>query len=201
MDSTPLPAQEYTLRSHQQMAAIRAPARQEILDVLAPMGAATIAELAVALARPADSLYYHVRLLQKAGLIQAAGSRRSGIHEEALYRTLAPRLRLAYEPGPQGNAADVTPIIDSMLRLTGRDFRTAMENPATVVEGPQRELWASRTTAWLSKEQLEEVNRHMQALLEIMADSSPEQGRLYAFTMALTPLERNAKRERSRNPR
>ena len=183
------------------MAAIRTPARQEIIDVLAPMGIASIAELATALGRPADSLYYHIRILQEAGLIEAAGSRRSGAHEEALYRTVAPRMRLSYEPGPEGNAADISPIIGSMLRLTGRDFDTAMENPDNKVDGPRRELWAARTTAWLSEEQVEEINRHMQDLLAMMALSSPEEGRLYSVTMVLTPLERNAKRKTSTNPK
>jgi DNA-binding transcriptional ArsR family regulator len=114
-------SQSYIIQSKKQMAALKAPTRQEILDVLAPMGDASIAEIAVALGRPADSLYYHMRILQKSGLVLAAGERTTGTHREALFRTPAPDMRLAYEPGPKGNARNVTPIVDAMLRLTARD--------------------------------------------------------------------------------
>jgi len=111
--------------------------------MLAPMGAVSIAELASALGRPADSLYYHIRILQKAGLVHAAGS--TGTRAEALYCAVAPDLRLAYEPGAKGNAKSVTAIVDSMLRLTSRDFQQAFQNRETIVESEQRELWASRS--------------------------------------------------------
>lgn len=172
------------------MRVLKAAARQEILDVLAGMGTVSISELAEVLDRPADSLYYHIRLLQKAGLVHAAGTRGSGVNEEALYCTVASDLRLSYEPGAKGNAKSVVPIVDSMLRLTSRDFQSAFEQEETEVDGTHRELWATRTTGWLTKDQVAEVNRHIQALLRTTAESSSAEGRLYALTMVLTPLNR-----------
>jgi DNA-binding transcriptional ArsR family regulator len=191
----------YVIHDRKQMVVLKASARQEILDTLASMGAISISELALALGRPADGLYYHIRILQKAGLVRAAGTRGKGTRAEALFRAASPDLRLAYEPGPKGNAKSVTAIVDSMLRLTSRDFEDAYQSKETVVEGEQRELWATRTTGWLTAKQVAEVNHHIAALIRTTAASSPNKGRLFAITTVLAPLQRSATRESTGNPR
>jgi len=182
----------YVIRSRKQLATLKAAARQELLDVLSSMGTVSVAQLAAALGKPADSLYYHLRILQKTGLVVEEGTRQEAGRSERLYRAVAVDLRLAYTPGLKGNAEAVTPIVDSMLRLTSRDFRAAFENGTTVVEGPQRELWAARTTGWLTEQQVEELNRHLASMRQITVSSPPRDGgeRLYALTMVLTPLNR-----------
>ena len=89
----------FFIRDPRQIAALKAASRQEVMDVLATMGTVSIAELAVALGRPADSLYYHIRILQRVGLVQASGSRESGGRTEKLYRAVSSYLRLGYVPG------------------------------------------------------------------------------------------------------
>ena len=186
------PVDTYVIRTRKQMAALKAPTRQEIVDTLAPMGDASVAELAAALGRPADALYYHIRILQKVGLVLDAGERDTGNRREALFRTVAPDMRLTYEPGLKGNAQQVTPIVDSMLRLTTRDFAEALSHPDTVVDGEHRELWATRTTSWLTEEQLAEVNHFITRLVRRSVPFSPMQKRLFGLTMVLTPLNRTA---------
>lgn len=182
----------FVITNPRQIAALKAASRQEIMDVLAPMGTVSIAELAAALGRPADSLYYHVRILQKVGLMLAAGTRESNGRTEKLYRAVASDLRLAYVPGRRGNAKGITAIIDSMLRLTSRDFKDAFADEATVVEGAHRELWAARTTGWLTQQQLAELNARMTEMLRTNVTSLPGgTERLFALTMVLTPLQRS----------
>lgn len=183
-------SQPYIIQSKEQMAALKAPTRQEILDVLAPMGDASIAEIAVALGRPADSLYYHMRILQKSGLVLAAGERTTGTHREALFRTPSPDMRLAYEPGPKGNARNVTPIVDAMLRLTARDVVEGFQDEGVVVAGDNRELWATRTTSWLTVQELMKVNLYIAKLRNVTTQSPAGNGRLFGLTMVLTPLNR-----------
>src|SRR5262245_47733719 len=87
------------------VAALASPVRQEIIDTLEALGGATIAELAGALGRPADGLYYHVRRLVRAGLLVGAGS-------PEVYRT--PRtLRLDY----RRDVPAIRRVIASMLRI------------------------------------------------------------------------------------
>ena len=182
----------YVIRDDKQMTSLRAASRQETLDALASMGPVSVPELAAVLGRPPDSLYYHIRILQKVGLVQDAGVRECEGRKERLVRAVAPDLRLSYVPGSGGNAEEVTAIVDSMLRLTSRDFEDAFQNENTVVEGPDRELWAARTIGWLTKDQLVEMNRRITQLLQMMITSPPRSGeQLFALSVVMTPLQRS----------
>src|SRR5512143_8280 len=105
----------FTISRPDQIAALASPIRQEILDALAGMPGSSVASIADALGRPADSLYYHLRALARVGLVVPAGRGRA--RSEALYRTIAPNLRLAYDPASPVNAARVETAVASMMRL------------------------------------------------------------------------------------
>jgi DNA-binding transcriptional ArsR family regulator len=179
----------YIIRSKRQMRALAASTRQEIVDVLPRMGTVSVAELANALHRPADSLYYHLRILKRVGLVLSPGDRMLNGRREALYCAVAPEMSLRYELGKKGNGREVNAIIASMLRLGTRDFRNSFETAEASVSGPNRELWALRTTGWLSREQITEVNRYIKKLMKLAAEPGRD-GRLYAISVVLTPLDR-----------
>src|SRR5882724_1050420 len=96
-------ASPYVIRSARQLTALTAAARQEIVDVLEQMGTVSVAELAAALGRPADALYFHLRALTRAGLVRNAGHRAQSGRTEALYRTVKPELQLGYQPRNAAN--------------------------------------------------------------------------------------------------
>jgi len=184
--------QPYLVRSEKQLAALAAAARQEVVDVLAQLGTVSVGELATALGRPADALYFHLRALTRAGLVRRVGYRSRPRGKEALYRTVAPELKLQYEPGKASNRKVVSAIVSSMLRLAIRDFRGAFRRGAVVVSGASRELWALRKAGRLSQAGLREINRRIKGLAQ--AISAPgKQGRLYAITVVLTPLDHRNK--------
>ena len=83
-----------------QMAALASPARQELLDVLARMGAASLAEIGAVLGRPSDGLYYHIRVLQRVALVVPAGTRGRGGRKERLFRATASEFALRYASSP-----------------------------------------------------------------------------------------------------
>src|SRR5690606_5699563 len=125
-------------------------------------GEASVATLAQELGRPADGLYYHVRALVRGGLLRAVGDGEGG---ERVYRLAGDGdtpLRLAYRVGPRGNQAELAVFARSLLQIAGRDFEAALHSEGVAVEGPCRELWASRNKGWLSPADLAEAN----ALLE-----------------------------------
>jgi len=179
----------YIIRDKRQMRALAASTRQEIVDMLPRLGTVSVAELAAALRRPADSLYYHLRILTRVGLVLTAGSRRPNGRREVLFRAVARELTLSYQLGRNGNGNEVNAIIASMMRLGIRDFRNSFKAGEASVSGPNRELWALRRTAWLSQAQIAEVNRHIQRLMREMA-AAKRPGRLFAVTVVLTPLAR-----------
>jgi len=185
-------SRSYFIRSEAQLAALAAAVRQEVVDVLSEMGTVSVAELAAALGRPADSLYFHLRVLTRAGLVRRTGTRFRAGGKEALYRTVAPELRLQYEPGKQSNRKAVSAIVASMLRLGIRDFTRAIQSGDVVVSGPHRELWALRKAGRLTPAQVANVNESVQDLANAVS-ARRGKGRLYAITVLLTPLDRHRK--------
>jgi len=179
----------YIIRSKRQMRALAASTRQELLDVLPRMGTVSVAQLASALGRPADSLYYHLRILKRVGLVLSDGYRTSNGRREALFRAVAPEMSLCYELGKKGNGSEVNAIIASMLRLGIRDFSNGFKAGQASVSGPRRELWALRKVGSLGQAQIAKVNRYIENLMQVLANTNPE-GRLYALTVVLTPLHR-----------
>ena len=178
----------YLVRGARQLAALAAASRQEIVDVLEQMGTVSVAELAAALDRPADALYFHLRALTRVGLVRKAGARARPGGEEALYCTIKPELHLHYEPRNAANRQAISTIVASMLRLADRDFRRSFDQGQVVVSGAYRELWAWRKVGRLSRAQLAEVNHRVQDLAQVV--SAPlGSGRLYAVTVILTPLD------------
>lgn len=183
------PLQRHVIREEKQMKALVSAARQEVVDVMADLGTVSVAEIAAALGRPADALYFHIRALLRAGLVRQVGSRRRGGRLEALYRTVSPELFLHYDPASPRNRRAVTAIVSSMLRLGVRDFRRGFGQAGIAVSGPQRELWAWRKAARLTLPQVAALNRQIQDLARSM--SRPKgKGRLYGLTVLLVPLDR-----------
>jgi len=183
----------HVIRRQKQLAALVSGVRQEIVDLLAQMGDASVAQLAGSLGRPADALYFHIRALKKAGLVESAGYRHFARRKEALFRTVSPQLWLQYDPHSSVNRASVNAIVRSMLRLGIRDFTRAFQPGPLIVDGPRRELWALRKTGRLSARQVAEVNQLIERLTRSVSRPGSK-GRLYAITILLTPLDRRIRR-------
>lgn len=178
---------------------IASPVRQELLDVLARVGDASLAELGALLGRPADGLYYHVGLLERAGLVKPAGHRVRGGRREARFKAIARQFTVRYEPASRRHMQAMNGIVGAMLRLGIRDSRRAIASGTTRFHGPERDLWALRTIGSLRSPQLRQVNRAIGALAKT-ATRHDSRGRLYAVTVLLTPLDHRANRT-GRRPR
>lgn len=168
--------------------------------MLEQMGTVSVAELAAALGRPADALYFHLRALARVGLVRRAGYRARPGGQEALYRTVARELRLQYEPRNAANRRAVSAIVASMLRLANRDFGRSFQPGNVIVSGPHRELWSLRKVGRLSRAQLAQLNARIRGLVQGV--SAPRgRGRLYAVTVVVTPLDHRNTVDRRAKPR
>ena len=186
----------YRIDDEKQLLALKSPVRQEIVDAIGAGGPETIAEIAAQLGRPADGLYYHVRRLQKVGLLVEKGRRRAGKRFEAIYDLPDREMRVRYPLGDQKRMEPLADAVTAMLRLTDRDFRAGAKLPNTVAEGDDRNYWAGRTKAWLTKKEAQQVREHVEAILEIMRKAArTRQASLHAFTWLLTPLDPNTRLE------
>ncbi|MGA7312432.1 MAG: helix-turn-helix domain-containing protein [Silvibacterium sp.] len=187
----------HLVQNKKQLAALTSSMRQEIVDALSQMGTVSVSKLGATLGRPADALYYHLRVLKKAGLVLHAGYQGEGVWKEELIHIASPDLKLLYQPGKGGNSQQITAIVGSMLRLGIRDFGQAIQSGGVAVSGPGRELWALRRTGRLTAEEIPGVNRAIEDLVGKVAKPRGK-GRLYGITILLTPLDHRARKSKKK---
>jgi DNA-binding transcriptional ArsR family regulator len=184
------------IREPRQVRVLASPVRHEIVDTLSALGGkATVAVLAEQLGRHADGLYYHLRLLCRAGLVREVAA---GAGVERHYRLAGTRgapLRLAYRAGRGGNAAALGDYAHGLLQVAERDFRHALDMPGVALGGPRRELWAARNKGWVSAAELAEVNRLLERLCALTSRARrPGLNRLISLAFVLAPSARKPRR-------
>ena len=164
--------------------------RQEIIDSVAALGPCSTARMAEELGVAADALYYHIKLLVRAGLLEEQGTRRTKRRDERVYGLPGRSVFLHYDPEDPVNVELVSRTAASMLRAAERDFRAGFNPEMAAVEGATRNLWAARFKMWLTESELREVNALLERLREI---SERPRGagadQLCTLTWALAPVE------------
>jgi DNA-binding transcriptional ArsR family regulator len=174
---------------------LASPVRHELVDTLSALGGrASVAQLAVQLGRPADGLYYHLRVLQKSGLVEELAEEAG----ERIYRLVgtgkAP-LRLAYDPAGRGNLSALSSYARGLLKVAQRDFESGLRTAGVVMQGERRQLWAARNKGWVSAAELEEVNRLLERLCELTSrPQEPGRDMLMSLAFVLSPCARRPKR-------
>ena len=195
------PQEGNTSSRAEQLRTLGSPARQEIVHAVAGHGPCSISEIADWLGRPADSLYYHVRLLLRAGLLEESGTRRAKRREEVLYETprnLGMMSLASSDPQDAASRKEVVRSAGAMLRQTERNFRRAFDSNLAKPSGRDRNISAGRFKGWLSRAELAEVMEHMDRVRHILThsqdrfdqnkDKNGEQPQLIAATVVVTPL-------------
>src|SRR3954468_6585211 len=103
------------IRDPAQVRVLKSGVRQEMVDTLAALGGeAGVASLAEQLGRPADGLYYHLRALVTGGLVAELPSD-GGERRFCLVGDGDGPLRISYDLGPNGNAAELRAFAHGLL--------------------------------------------------------------------------------------
>lgn len=166
--------------------AVASPARLEILSALGD-GPRTTQELARRLGRSRQSLYYHLGLLEQAGLVVVEAA--AGGQRERRFRLVRERLAVAARRDSAQERRAGTKAIRAMLRLTAREASAALEDPATRFDGALREMIGFRGKARLTEAQLRRANELIDGLETLLREARGESPAvpLYAVTLVLTP--------------
>ena len=182
----------------EQIKALASPVRHEIADCLAAGGPMSVAELAGELERTPQSLYFHVQGLLDVGLIKVAGERVLPRHVETLY--IASReLRLRYDHHDPDCRDALSAMAASIHRVSTRDFKRGLESASAQTSGKHRNLWAARILAWVSPEELAQVNALLNSLVDLLStrwDSTKTERVALQWTLAPMPA-RHVEKERS----
>lgn len=177
---------EFPLLGRTALEAIASPARLELLGALGD-GPLTTAELAARLGRSRQSLYYHLGLLEKAGLV--VGEPPAEGERERRYRMREGRLAVGARRGSTADRSAATKALRAILRLTAREAAAALEDPGTRLRGPEREMIGFRGKARLTEAQLRRANElidELEALFREAKGGSLDLP-LEALTVVLTP--------------
>jgi hypothetical protein len=174
--------------------ALASPMRQRILDRVESLGPCAVRDLAGSLDVAADSLYYHVRRLQRIGLLVVGTRQPGGARKpEAVVRLKSRRWQIAYDPRDRRSARAVLKASRVLLRQAQRDFALGLRDPRAVARGPLRNLWALRLEGSLKPADVRRINRHLAGILTILrrAGRDPAEG-LMAVSWALAPIPSRA---------
>jgi DNA-binding MarR family transcriptional regulator len=94
--------------------------------VLGEAEQASIAALAKRLGRTPHSLYYHVKLLERAGVVRIADTRRRGRRDERIWTLAGERIQVNATTRSPASIVKASKAIDAMLRLTSRELSAAV---------------------------------------------------------------------------
>lgn len=185
--ATQLPrSTKFVIRQKRQAAALVSPVRQEIVDAIAAAGPCTMARLGELLGRRADTLYYHVTALVKAGLLLEVGRERTGKRFGAVYDVPGRPMEIDY--GAVGGEP-VSRVVKAVIRLGARDFARAVTSGQAVTSGSGRNLWGGRVKGWVTARDLVEVNRLIERLTTLIQRGKPREGAsAQALTYVLSPV-------------
>jgi DNA-binding transcriptional ArsR family regulator len=191
--STPLKPRQ--IDDPKRIRVLSSPVRHEIVDTLSALGGCvTVARLAEHLGRHADGLYYHLKLLSKAALIEEVTAK-DGERAFRLAGGGAAPLRLAYRTGRKANVSALATYARGLLKVAQRDFLRAVADPHVAAQGKRRQLWAARNKGWLSEGDLEELNELLERLCTLTSQHrEPGRDVLMSLAFSLAPLEPRGKR-------
>lgn len=181
-----------------QRVALGSPLRLEILGLFTGREPLAIADMGRLMGRPAGSLYYHVGILKRAGLLQRAGTRRTGKRYEALFYPTASRFDLEAEKGGE-SALLALKAMSSAFRMAERDLEASFRRCDCVTGGPGRNALAFRLHLRASPNLLAGINEHLDAIEELLkaeAERNLEPSRddqHLSLTLALLPLKGRGK--------
>lgn len=177
-----------------QRRALASPLRLELIGQFTAGHAMSIAELAERMGRSATSLYHHIRKLEQVGLLRRAGERVESGRPKALYLPVARSFQLGAEPGDAGARRDILKTLGTAFRMAHSELDEALQDPDRAQDGPAREVYATRLHARLTPEALAELNRHIDAMMQLLLregqhDEIPEDAEHFvSLTLALLPL-------------
>ena len=188
------PPKLHLIRHPAEAEAAFSPIRNQIRLAMEMLGDCTVNEIARHLGRSAESLYYHLRILQQAGLVQATGQQSSGTRSETVYRLRAKRVRVDATVRTRGFKASLGKIAGTLLRFAERCYQRAIQDDATVIKGDHREVRLIQVSARLSHSRVIELNRKLLELESFLESADdPREDRRFVLTMVLSPGESNAK--------
>lgn len=179
----------YWIMAPEQVEALASPVRHDICDRLAAMGPLSVRELSRALGRKPTSIYHHLELMIAVGLVHSSEVRSSRGRPTILYRTIAPRMRMARASEIPENRPLVAKGARAAAATAANDYARAFGSDRRINMGEGRNHWFFRAVASPSPARLARINVLLDELAELVWQPDPEPGPPMSFAWFLSPLE------------
>lgn len=193
-DSIPMQSKSDPESTAARGAALSSPLRLEIVGLFGGEKELSVSDMAERLGRAATSLYHHLGVLEKAEILEVAGTRPKGKRFEAVYRMSVPLLELAVDRSDEASRKDVSKTMAAAFRMAERDFAAALDRDDLSTDGGQRNVFVVRTHMRASPEFLQQLNERIEAIRELLTSygtCAPDPGpddQFVSLTLALLPL-------------
>jgi len=175
----------HVVRTSKELRALASPERQEIVQALVGRSPMSVREIGEALGRLPVSIYYHLRALERVGLIVRVGERAAERGDEALYAV--PGGEISIRPDARGPRE-----VEALRKIGAGMFRRAQRlHDAIVPETParqplRREHMLAQRTVRLDAEGLKRMNTLLRELADQLQNAPPaDRGAYYTVTLHL----------------
>ncbi|MGH7244051.1 MAG: winged helix-turn-helix domain-containing protein [Phycisphaerales bacterium] len=143
--------------------------RQEIVDVLSSAGPCTVVRLADLLGRRPDALYFHLRALERVGLVRQQTTS-TDANTGAIYELPGPAVQLDYTAAPR---AALTRVVRNALKLSLREFERECLAERSIGRDGRRILWGGRVMGWVNDHELSQINSLIESLHSVLRKGRP----------------------------
>lgn len=195
MTSQPIPSpavegpdDEFLIEDLQTMELLNDPVRSTLLQLLI-FDARSVRDLAEELDVPVTRLYYHINLLEEAGVIRVVATRKAGAMIQKLYQATA----RTYRPSPSmieniEDPREAARIGAATVLDTARvDIEQALAAHFTDPTAEHHPIVLGRTILRLPAADAEEFRSRLAELVETYEDRASDDGVWMSFTTVLAP--------------
>jgi DNA-binding transcriptional ArsR family regulator len=181
----------------QQIKALASSIRHELVDMIFALGGeASVSEISENCGLHADGIYYHLRILQRAKLIEPIGKANGRNRRFRLLGDGKVPLRIAYQTTTVSDRDLLLVYVHGLLEAAKSDFGNALNSEHEKQnQDESRRLWAARNKGWVNESDLSEINALLERLCALMSKSRSEQAAiLLNLSFCMAPSEPKGRR-------
>ena len=175
----------YDISTARQLRALTSPVRHQIHQLVDACGPCSARELAHQMGRSAESLYYHLHQLERAGLLLEVGKRRGLRRSEASYDVVGRPYRVDPTITDPQLLELVSRCAAARLRFAARSLDEAITDRDATRQGKYRSWRMEQYTVRLSKKDSGRLNKMIDDVMMFLRTHNDASGdALHAVTIA-----------------
>ncbi|QDU83840.1 hypothetical protein Pla163_09410 [Planctomycetes bacterium Pla163] len=183
-------SKEIRVDASRQVRALASPLRQRFVDVLTSEGPCSVRDVAERLGKPPATLYYHLRLLEDAGIVRTVGERATGKRPEMLYEAISTRFRVDNASGDRAWQNELERYVRVHLRDVERAIAAQVEDPSYSRDDPAPLMHFRAVQLRLNEQDRRELAARVEALTAFLIEADGRAGVdevPLSFALAMAP--------------